>query len=405
MSLLVQKFGGSSVANAQRIKHVAQRVVATKHAGHDVVVVVSAMGDTTDELLALAHQLNPNPSPRELDMLLSTGEQVSIALLAMAIENLGEAVISLTGAMSGIMTESVHKKARINTIQPSRVLNAIADNHIVIVAGFQGITLDGNITTLGRGGSDTTAMAIAIAIHADRCEIFTDVDGVYTADPRKVPRAKKLDFIHYDEMLELAKLGAGVLHPRSVELAQKYKMPLIVRSSFTEEHGTQICEVNQMENVIVRGISLDEHIARISVTSVPDRPGVAFSLFSKLASHHIGIDMILQNLNHEQTNDISFTISKDDLAEALQVSEEFLNTFNSQGSLDIKESVAKVSIVGTGITSSAEIASKLFGTLYDLGINIDMISTSELKISCIIDVEHAQEAYKKLHEVFIEGVN
>jgi aspartate kinase len=401
MALLVQKFGGSSVADATCIQRVARRIVATKKQGHDLIIVVSAMGDTTDHLLDLAFSINPNPDHRELDMLLSTGEQVSIALLAMAIQGLGQRVISLTGAMSGIVTENVHKKARIESIEPSRVMNAILEDTIVIVAGFQGISENGNITTLGRGGSDTTAVALAIATGADRCEIFTDVDGVYTADPRRVKNAKKIETLHYDEMLELAKLGAGVLHPRSVELAQKNKMPLVVRSSFTDEPGTLILGEESMEKVIVRGISLDDQIARISVTHIPDRPGVAFALFSKLAQKHIGIDMILQNLNHEATNDLSFTVSTDDLSDAIAVSEDFLKDYLGAGALDVRENVAKLSIVGTGITSSAEIASRLFGSLYELGINIDMISTSEIKISCIISKDHANQAYQKLHDVFM----
>ncbi len=402
MALLVLKFGGSSVKDALCIQRVAKRIATIQAEGNQVIVVVSAMGDTTDHLIALATSINPNPHPREMDMLISTGEQVSIALLAMAIDGLGISVASFTGGMSGIHTENVHKKARISDIDPSRILAALSEGKIAIVAGFQGVTENGDITTLGRGGSDTTAVALAVATNASRCDIFTDVDGVYTADPRRVPNAKKIETLDYDEMLEMAKLGAGVLHPRSVELAQKNKMNLVVRSSFSDAPGTTICEVKTMEQVVVRGISYDDHIARVSVTHVPDRPGVAFALFSKLASKHIGIDMILQNLNHEATNDISFTVSKDDLAEAVAVSEEFLEGFSHQGELDVKSSVAKISIVGTGITSSAEVASRLFGTLYELGINIDMISTSEIKISCIIDAEHAEIAYRKLHQVFLE---
>lgn len=402
MALLVLKFGGSSVKDALCIQRVAKRIATIQAEGNQVIVVVSAMGDTTDHLIALATSINTNPQPREMDMLISTGEQVSIALLAMAIDGLGIPVASFTGGMSGILTENVHKKARISDIDPSRILAALSEGKIAIVAGFQGVTENGDITTLGRGGSDTTAVALAVATNASRCDIFTDVDGVYTADPRRVPSAKKIEALDYDEMLEMAKLGAGVLHPRSVELAQKNKMNLVVRSSFSDAPGTTICEVKTMEQVVVRGISYDDHIARVSVTHVPDRPGVAFALFSKLASKHIGIDMILQNLNHEATNDISFTVSKDDLAEAVAVSEEFLEGFSHQGELDVKSSVAKISIVGTGITSSAEVASRLFGTLYELGINIDMISTSEIKISCIIDAEHAEIAYRKLHQVFLE---
>lgn len=401
MGLLVQKFGGSSVADAKCIQRVARRIVAKKREGHDLVIVVSAMGDTTDHLLDLAHSIHTEPNPRELDMLLSTGEQVSIALLAMAIEALGEAATSFTGGMSGIYTESVHKKARIEVIEPHRILDTLKQGKIAIVAGFQGIMPDGSITTLGRGGSDTTAVALAVALKADLCEIYTDVDGVYTADPRRVEGARKLDRLHYDEMLELAKLGAGVLHPRSVELAQKNKVPLTVRSSFTDEPGTMISEELTMEKVTVRGISLDDHIARISVTQVPDRPGVAYALFSQLAKRHIGIDMILQNLNHKATNDISFTVSKDDLHEAVAVSNAFLSDFSNPGALDVKANVAKVSIIGTGITGSAEVASKLFGTLSELGINIEMISTSEIKISCIIDSKDSDLAYQRLHEVFV----
>ncbi len=402
MALIVQKFGGSSVADATCIQRVARKIVDAKRQGNEMIVVVSAMGDTTDILLDLAYSIHPNPNPRELDMLLSTGEQVTIALLAMAIDGLGEPVISFTGGMSGIITEKVHKKARIQSIQPKRILEAISTGKIVIVAGFQGVTDEGNITTLGRGGSDTTAVALAVATQADQCEIFTDVDGVFTADPRCVARAKKLETIHYDEMLEMAKLGAGVLHPRSVELAQKNKVRLVVRSSFSDNPGTLICEDNLMEKVVVRGISMDDNIARVSVTHIPDKPGVAFSLFSQLAKKHIGIDMILQNLNHEATNDLSFTVSKDDLQDAVTVSQDFLKDLNNKGSLDVKEAVAKISIIGTGITSSAEIASRLFGTLYELGINIDMISTSEIKISCIIDSVNAVRAYEKLHAVFLE---
>ncbi len=403
MSLIVQKYGGTSVATPERIAKIAKRIEATSRAGHAVVVVVSAMGDTTDRLLELAHAVQPNPKPRELDMLLSTGEQVSIALLAMAIDNLGLPVTSFTGAMSGIVTEAVHKKARISSIAPLRIQEVLNEGHIAIVAGFQGITESGDITTLGRGGSDTTAVALAAALHADYCEIYTDVPGVFTADPRLVENAYQLSKIQYDEMLELARLGASVLHPRSVELASKYNIPLFVRSSFSFEEGTCICQEVPMEQVEVRGISLDDHIVRLSVARVPDRPGVAFALFSKLAQHHIALDMILQNLNHANTNDISFTVSKDDLADAVSVCREFLEQYGPDCELDVKEDVAKISLVGTGITSSADVASKLFGTLYELNINIDMISTSEIKISCIIEAESAPLAYQALHRVFLEA--
>lgn len=403
MSLIVQKYGGTSVATPERIANVAKRIAATHRAGHAVVVVVSAMGDTTDRLLELAHAVQETPKPRELDMLLATGEQVSIALLAMAIDALGLPVSSFTGGMSGIVTEAIHKKARIASIAPDRIQQALAQGEIAIVAGFQGVTSNGDITTLGRGGSDTTAVAIAAALKADCCEIYTDVPGVFTADPRIVTSAIQLSALQYDEMLEMARLGAGVLHPRSVELASKFSMPLYVRSSFTDELGTLICQEVNMEKVAVRGISLDDHIARLSVAKVPDRPGVAFALFSELAKHHVTIDMILQNLNHESTNDISFTVSKDDVQEAAQVCRTFLSHYGPECALDIKMDVAKISLVGTGITSSADVASQLFGTLYELGINIDMISTSEIKISCIIEAKNAETAYKQLHEVFIES--
>lgn len=403
MSLIVQKYGGTSVATPERIAHVASRIARVHRAGHAVVVVVSAMGDTTDRLLSLAQAVQPIPNPRELDMLLATGEQVSIALLAMAIDHLQVPVTSFTGGMSGIITEEVHKKARIATIDPARLRETLNQGAIAIVAGFQGVTEYGDITTLGRGGSDTTAVAIAAALEADCCEIYTDVPGVFTADPRIVPKAYQIHKMQYDEMLEMAKLGASVLHPRSVELASNYQMPLYVKSSFTDQEGTLICQEVSMEKVQVRGISLDDHIARISVARVPDRPGVAFALFSELAKHHVAIDMILQNLNHEDTNDISFTVSKDDLEEAQQVCAHFLDQYGPECNLDIKPDVAKISLVGTGITSSAEVASKLFGTLYELEINIDMISTSEIKISCIIDSKSANKAYNKLHAVFMEA--
>ncbi|SCZ82010.1 aspartate kinase [Acidaminobacter hydrogenoformans DSM 2784] len=400
MGIMVQKYGGSSVANVERIQHVAQRVVENRRKGNDMIVVVSAMGDTTDELIEKAAQINPHPSSREMDMLLSTGEQISISLLAMAIEAAGEPVISLTGGMSGILTDTAHKKARIASIDPTRVLKELADGKIVIVAGFQGVTKDWNITTLGRGGSDTTAVALAAAVKADLCEIYTDVEGVFTADPRKVPHASQLPEISYDEMLELAKLGAQVLHPRSVELARKHDVPLVVRSTFSDHPGTRVVEVNRMEQVLVRGVTLDNNIARIAVANVPDQPGIAFGLFKKLADHHITIDMIIQNLNHAAKNDISFTVALDDLHEAAQVSREYLNEIGGQGEVLEKENVSKISIVGTGITGNAEVASKLFGTLFDLGINIEMISTSEIKISCIIDSEKCDEALRQLHTAF-----
>ncbi len=401
--IIVQKYGGTSMGDIERIQNVARRVVEHKQNGHQVVVVVSAMGKTTDKLVEMATSLNKSPSAREMDMLLSTGEQVSISLLAMAIDSLGERAISLTGAQCGIKTDAHHKKARIESIETERILEEFERDHIVIVAGFQGISNLGDITTLGRGGSDTTAVALAAAVNAEKCEIYTDVDGVFTTDPRKVSQAKQLPEISYDEMLELAKLGAKVLHPRSVELARKYSVPLVVRSSFNNNEGTRIVEVSKLEKVQVRGVTADQDIARISVSKVPDTPGVAFQLFSQLAKQNIHLDMIIQNLNHEEHNDISFTVPNDDLAEAASIA----NTFSEKvggGEVIIKKDVSKVSIVGTGITGNAEVASLLFGTLSDLGINIEMISTSEIKISCIIDANSSDLAVVSLHNAFDLGL-
>lgn len=401
--VIVQKYGGTSMGDIERIRNVARRVVEHKKNGHQVVVVVSAMGKTTDHLVEMATSLNKSPSAREMDMLLSTGEQVSISLLAMAIDSLGEKAISLTGAQCGIKTNAHHKKARIEAIDTERIIEEFERDHIVIVAGFQGITDLGDITTLGRGGSDTTAVALAAAVNAEKCEIYTDVDGVFTTDPRKVPEAKQLPEISYDEMLELAKLGAKVLHPRSVELARKYSVPLVVRSSFNNNEGTRIVEVSKLEKVQVRGVTADPDIARISVSKVPDTPGVAFQLFSQLAKQNIHLDMIIQNLNHEEHNDISFTVPNDDLVEAASIANAFSEKVGG-GEVIIKKDVSKVSIVGTGITGNAEVASLLFGTLSGLGINIEMISTSEIKISCIIDAASSDLAVASLHNAFDLGL-
>ncbi len=402
--VVVQKYGGTSMGDIERIQNVARRVVERKRKGNAMIVVVSAMGKTTDELVRMAQELNPNPSAREMDMLLSTGEQVSISLLAMAIDALGEKAISLTGAQCGIKTDAHHKKARIESINTKRLLDEFENDHIVIVAGFQGISDMGDITTLGRGGSDTTAVALAAAVEADKCEIYTDVDGVFTTDPRKVPDARQLSEISYDEMLELAKLGAKVLHPRSVELARKYNVPLVVRSSFNDNEGTQIVEVSKLEKVQVRGVTADPDIARISVSKVPDKPGIAFQLFSQLAERNVNLDMILQNLNHDTFNDISFTVPIDDLAEAASIATAFSEKIGG-GEVIIKKDVSKISIVGTGITGNAEVASLLFGTLSKIGVNIEMISTSEIKISCIIDAESSDLAVTSLHNAFELGLS
>lgn len=398
-SIVVQKYGGTSVGNPERIKKVAENIIAHKNAGKKVVVVVSAMGDTTDKLIEQARKINGNPSSREMDMLLSTGEQISIALLAMAIETQNEKVISFTGGQSGIITNASHKKARIAKVNPHRIQKALEKDQIVIVAGFQGITDEGDITTLGRGGSDTSAVALAAALNAEKCEIYTDVDGVYTADPRIVKSARKLDTISYDEMLEMAKLGAGVLHPRSVELARKYEIPLVVRSSFDKSEGTTVIGVDQMEQVYIRGASLDSKIAKISVIEVPDKPGIAFQLFSSLAENNINIDMIIQNLNHDKVNDISFTVDIEDMENAIKIASNFSSSIDAKSILfDTK--VTKLSIIGTGITGSSEVAARLFGALYDLGINIQMISTSEIKISCIISEEDGERALNSIHDHF-----
>lgn len=404
MALYVQKYGGSSVASPERIQHVATRIQKSVAAGNQLVVVVSAMGDTTDELIHLAKAISHNPSPREMDMLLSTGEQVSIALLSIALHEIGVSSISMTGAMSGIETSLHHRKAKITNIDTQRLQTALKHYQVIIVAGFQGMTPEGEITTLGRGGSDTTAVAIAASLGASCCEIYTDVSGVYSSDPRLVPKAKKLDVIDYDEMLEMAKLGAGVLHPRSVEIGRKFKIPIVVRSTFDELDGTIVKEVNQMEQVEVRGVALDDDIARISVTAVPDQPGIAFNLFSALAAKSIAVDMIIQNLNRNEHNDISFTVGQDDLQESLEVCRAFCDHFAPEAQILHDAHTAKLSIIGTGICGHAEVASKLFKTLFEAGVNIEMISTSEIRISCLIDAEAAKQVAKLVHEAFgLEG--
>ncbi|GAB6106204.1 aspartate kinase [Fusibacter bizertensis] len=400
MNIIVQKFGGTSVGTVERIKNVAMRAIETKKKGYDTVVVVSAMGDTTDQLIKLAKGVNTNPPKRELDMLLATGEQTSIALLAMAIDGMGHKAVSLTGYQGGIVTNNYYSKAKIDSIDPKRIKDELAEDKIVIIAGFQGASLSHDITTLGRGGSDTTAVAIAVALEAVKCEIYTDVLGIYTSDPRLVPSAKLLNTISYDELLEMAMLGAGVMHPRSVELARKNNMPLVVRSTFDfDNEGTEIIEVKNMEKAQVRGVTLDEDIVRISVPNVPDRPGIAYKLFSSLINLNVHIDMILQNLNHDGFNDISFTVPIDDFELILPTIEAFVDEVGASPIL-VKKDVAKLSIVGTGITSDVKIASGLFGKIYELGINIEMISTSEIKISCIISQSQAKQALDEVHKYF-----
>lgn len=398
--LIVQKFGGSSVATPERIKRVARRVVEGRKEGNDMVVVASAMGDTTDELISLMKQISASPSEREVDMLLSTGEQVSISLLAMAVRELGYDAVSLTGAQAGIKTNQVHKKAKILDIDTKRVKRELQNGRVVIVAGFQGIDNNYEIFTLGRGGSDTSAVAIAAALKADVCEIYTDVDGVYTTDPRVVPEASKLESISYDEMLELASLGAGVLHPRSVELAKLYKLPIHVRSSFNYNSGTIVQEVEKMEkDVIVSGAAHDYNVAKIGLFDVPDRPGIAYKVFNALAEKNIDVDMIIQSAMRNNVNDISFTITRDDLSKALTTVEELKEEVGFRGYTH-DEDVAKISIVGAGMISHPGVAAMMFQALAEESVNIDMITTSEIKVSCIIKSADAEKALRAIHRKF-----
>ncbi|MBQ1237062.1 MAG: aspartate kinase [Oscillospiraceae bacterium] len=400
MSLIVQKFGGSSVANAERVFNVARIVTETYDKGNDVIVVVSAQGDTTDELIEKAAEINPNPSKREMDMLLATGEQISIALLAMAIEKLGYPVVSLTGPQAGFLTDSSHSKARIRRIEKERMENELGKHNIVIVAGFQGMNRYGNITTLGRGGSDTSAVALAAAFHADLCQIYTDVDGIYTADPRIVPDAQKLEEITYDEMLELASLGANVLHNRSVEMAKKYNVNLEVVSSLEKKPGTKVKEVAKVEKMLIKGVARDNNIARISVVEVPDSPGVAFRLFAALAAKKIDVDNILQSIGRQELKDISFTIAKDNLPEAVKVVESLKDSLNYKY-YESTENISKVSIVGAGMKSNPGVAAKMFEALGDAGINIQMIFTSEIKITVLINKEESTRAVAAIHDAFM----
>lgn len=401
--LIVQKFGGSSVANADRIKRVADRIIETRNAGNDVVVVVSAMGDTTDELIGLARQITEEPPPREMDVLMSTGEQVSIALVAMALNAAGCPAVSFTGAQAGIYTDGVYTRARIQKVDAARVKQALREGKVAVVAGFQGIDSNQEINTLGRGGSDTTAVALAAALQADLCEIYTDVDGVFTADPRLVPDASQLPEISFDEMLELASLGAVVLHPRAVELAKLYRVPLVVRSSFNKKPGTLLREVEDVEKpAVVSGIAHDTNVAKIGLFDVLDRPGIAATIFGALAAEHIDIDMIIQGAMRDGRNDIAFTIKRDDLPRALNVVAAIKDKVGAKGYTH-EEDLAKVSIVGAGMVSHPGVAARMFQALAGAGINIEMISTSEIKVSCIIKAERVADAVRVLHEAFNPG--
>ncbi len=399
MSLIVQKFGGSSVANAERIFNVARRVTDTYDNGNDVVVVVSAQGDTTDDLLEKAAEVNTRASRREMDVLLSAGEQMSMALLAMAIEKIGRPVVSLTGWQAGVNTDSNYSKARIKRIVGERIQIELDKRKIVIVAGFQGINKYDDVTTLGRGGSDTSAVAIAAALGADLCQIFTDVRGVYTTDPRIVPEARMLPEITYDEMLELAACGANVLHNRSVELAKKFNVNMEVLSSFERVPGTIVKEETKVEKMSIRGIARDNDIARVSLVSVSDTPGKAFQIFSLLAKKKINVDVILQSIGRDGNKDISFTVSKDDLDLTLKTIDEN-NSLIGAKSVEHNDNVSKVSIVGAGMTSDPGIAATMFEALYDAGINIQMISTSEIRVSVLIDRKDAENAVRAIHNKF-----
>ena len=397
--LIVQKFGGSSVANKERIFNVAKRIIDTHNAGNDVVVVLSAQGDTTDELIEKAHEINPNASKRELDMLLSTGEQQSVALMAMAINSLGARAISLNAMQVGIDTTSTYGNARIKTISRGRIEHELDRKNIVIITGFQGVNKYEDITTLGRGGSDTSAVALAARLHADLCEIYTDVDGVYTADPRVVKDAKKLNEISYDEMLELASLGAKVLHNRSVEMAKKYNVKLVVRSSMSNAEGTVVKEECKVEKMLISGVAADKDVSRISLVGVKDRPGIAFEVFSLMAKEKISVDIILQSIGRDDTKDISFTVAKSDLEQTLKVLEQNQQRLTAQKIVH-DDKIAKLSVVGAGMATNPGVASLFFEALYDADVNISMISTSEIKISVLIDESEVDVAMNSVHDKF-----
>ncbi len=402
MSLIVQKFGGSSVANADRIRNVSRIITDTYKAGHRVVVVLSAQGDTTDDLIEKAAELNARPSKREMDMLLATGEQQSIALCAMCIQGMGFPVVSLTGWQVGMRTNRNYGDARIHNVSGTRIQEELDQGKIVLVAGFQGINKYNDITTLGRGGSDTSAVALAAALHADLCQIYTDVDGVYTTDPRIAPEAKKLDEITFDEMLELASLGAQVLHNRSVEMAKKYHVNLEVLSSFSGKPGTKVKEVvKNMEKSHVSGVAKDKNVARLALVGLRNEPGIAFRIFSLLAHGQVNVDIILQSIGRGNQKDISFTVAKSDLPQARQILEDNRDSIGFD-EIQVSDQVAKVSIVGAGMINNPGVAAKMFEALYSAGININMISTSEIKVSVLVNLEDADRAVKAVHRRFFD---
>lgn len=401
MALIVQKYGGTSVADIERIKAVAARAVKTAKQGNKVIVVVSAMSGETDKLTAFAHDITNSPDEREMDMLLSSGERITSALTAMAITELGCGSMSLTGRQVGIRTDSSHTKAMIESIGTDRLKNALDENKIPVVAGFQGINEFSDVTTLGRGGSDTTAVAIAAALNADACEIYTDVEGVYTADPRLVPDARKMEKISYDEMLEMASLGAKVLHGRAVEYAKKFNVPLVVRSSFNDTSGTLVTKEDiDMEKIVVTGVAHNKNQARITIMGIPDKPGIAAAIFDDIAKANLNVDMIVQNISVSgQATDLSFTVPEADSDKALEITQKVSDKLNAKG-VNMNKDVGKVSIVGVGMQSHFGVAAQMFDTLSKNGINIMMISTSEIKISCVVDVKQVDAAVQALHESF-----
>ncbi|MCX6355111.1 MAG: aspartate kinase [Candidatus Aureabacteria bacterium] len=400
MGITVHKYGGTSVADPERIRNVAARIARAKAAGQDLVVVVSAMGDTTDDLIDLAQKVSRNPSDRELDMLMSTGEQITAALLSMALHDIGVGAVSFTGAQVGIITDSAHRKAKILEIGTEKIAQELSQGRIVVVAGFQGIDSEDNITTLGRGGSDTTAVALAAVLKADACKIYKDVEGIYTADPRIVPGARKIDRINYDEMLEMASLGAQVLQSRAVEFAKKYGITVEVLSSFSDAPGTLVCEeVNEMEDMVIRGVTVDRGEAKLTIQRVPDRPGIAATIFGAMAENNINVDMIIQNVSEDGYTDVSFTVQRDDFKKAVRELEEVASRMGAKG-VTSDEKIAKVSVVGVGMKSHKGVASTMFDALARGKINIEMISTSEIKISCVVDESDADSAARALHTAF-----
>ncbi len=400
MALIVQKYGGSSVADAEKIKGIAQKVVTARQEGDQIVVVISAMGDTTDKLISLAHQITPQPDEREMDVLLSTGEIVSSTLLAMAVKSLGYKAISLSGAQAGIQTDAIYSQARIRAVTPQRILSELEKDNIVIVAGFQGITEEMDITTLGRGGSDTTAVALAASLGAEICHIYTDVEGVYTADPRLVPQARKLKEIDYEEMMELATYGAKVMHSRAVEIGKLYNIPILVASSFTNSPGTVIRGGTPMEvRNKVRGIAHDLNVAKVTVLAAPDQPGIATALFEPLAEAGVSVDTIVQNASIEGITDLTFTVARSDLRKAMQMVERIAKSIGAKGCISDAK-LGKVSIVGTGMQNTPGYAARMFRTLYDAGINIELITTSDIRITCIINETRVADAVRALHKAF-----